>query len=236
MHRSPTLETISDVEQDVALTGIGQDIVVEQYIETSCRYFTTEEQTFDAKMMNLFWYHKLQWIVYDISLNLCMTFTIFALIYDPKVIFVGDAKGRLLRIHTYGLMSLFLFIDLLINSIPVRVLHLAFPLAISVVYFLVSLVLTLAYGRSVRLFPEINCNNEQCLVQMAIVLGVGSPAVHLVFCAINCAKNRIALCLSRTKQTARNAAGSRKVSRCSRASDSTAMATLSSYRTYSAKV
>eukprot|EP00794_Sanderia_malayensis_P005979 gene5979-6675_t len=241
MKRSRTMETISDAEQGDLFQS--ETDIPERLIEMSLQPVFREDPPSPCeggKIMNLFWYHKLQWVIYDISLNLCLTFTMFALIYESDEIFKGKIHGRLLRLHTYAITSVLLIIELLINNMPVRVLHFVYPFAVSLIYFIISLVSTLCYRHDVKLFPEMNCSGLHCLEQTSIALGLGSPLVHAILCVVYCVKNRIAACCLTRKQNrdqkdTQLPARFRKVSRASRASDSTAVTVLDGYKTYAVK-
>ncbi len=238
VNKSPTMETISDAEQQGSFES--ETDIPERLIEASFRPAFKEMVSCESsKRMNLFWYHKLQWFVYDITLNLSFTFTIFALINAPQAIFVGKPAGRLLRLNTYGLTSAFMAVDFCINCVPIRLLHFLYPMSLSIIYFVVSVVYTERYGQNVQLFAEMRCEGGSCLKQMAFALGVCSPLVQLILSSLYGAKNHIVLRLSKkrytpTEQTMKSGP-SRKISRASRASDSTAMTTLESYKTYTQK-
>lgn len=236
MHKSPTLETISDAEQPFA----SESDIPERLIEASFQpVYKETTQTQEAKLMNLFWYHKMQWILYDLAVSLNFTFTIFALIYNPDKIFRQKSDGQLLRINTYGVTSTFLFIDFLINATPIRVIHIVYPLVLNAAYLLIALTYTkLKKDAHVKVIPELNCQHMECLGVTAMILFSGTFLVHITLSLVKCLLDYVAK-FPRPKERKTSSRSSRqpsrKISRASRNSDSTQMTSLDGYRTYASR-
>lgn len=236
LNRSPTLETISDAEQQTPFAS--QENIPERWIETSCQpVYKDTTQTHEAKLLNLFWYHKLQWFLYDIAISLNFTFTVSALYFMNKTI-LSNSEGQILRINTYFITSILLFLDFLINSIPVRISHVVYPFFVNLTYFLISLIYNKAFHKSSKVMPEIPCSGKQCLEQTAVVLGIGTVTVHLVLCLIKCILDVLARypksqTIQESSRSSRPA--SRKISRASRNSDSTQMTSLDSCKTFASR-
>ena len=236
LNKSPTLETISDAEQQMPFAS--QDDIPERWIETSCQpVYKETTQKYETKLMNLFWYHKLQWILYDVSISLNFTFTLSALYFRDKFIF-SKSKGQVLCINTYFITSILLFIDFLMNSIPIRIIHTIYPFVLNLTYFIISIIYTKAFHGNAKVMPELSCSKSECLKQTAIILGAGSFSIHIILCLLKCAldvvarypKGKDSPASSRSQKPA-----SRKISRASRNSDSTQMTSLDGCKTFASK-
>ncbi|XP_065066827.1 uncharacterized protein LOC135692576 [Rhopilema esculentum] len=236
LNKSPTLETISDAEQQLPFTS--QTDIPERLIEASFQpVYKETTQVQETKLMNLFWYHKLQWILYDLAICLNFSFTAAALFYQENIFF-SSSKGKLLRIHTYGVTTAFLLVDFLLNSVPVRVAHIIYPLALNTLYFIAVVIYNKSLNGTARLLPEVNCTGTDCLVQIAVILGAGSFAVHITLFMIksllDLGARHPAKKSSEPPQTSSRPT-LRKISRASRNSDSTQMTSLDGYKTYASK-
>ena len=237
LNRSPTLETISDTEQQIPFAS--QDIIPERWVEVHCQTVYKETtHTHATKVMNLFWYHKLQWILYDIAVSLNFTFTLTALCFSNKIIF-SKSGNLVLDLHTYLITSILLLIDFLLNSIPIRIVHLIYPFLVSFAYFVISVIYVKAFHYDPKVIPALSCSGSECLEQAAIILGTGSFAVHVILCFVKCFLD-VFTRHSHTTDTIPNTStaqrpASRKISRASRTSDSTQMTSLDSCKTFATR-
>ena len=237
LNRSPTLETISDKEQQVPFTSL--DAIPERWIEASCQeVFKESDNVHTTKDMNLFWYHKLQWILYDVAVSLNFTFTLTALCFRDKVL--SSTSGNvILNISTYFITSTLLFIDVLVNSIPIRIIHFVYPFLLNLIYFIITVIYTKAFHNSAKVIPALSCSESECLEQAAIILGIGSFAIHVILCFVKCFLDFISRhpeAKSNTPDTSTSQRpASRKISKASRTSDSTQMTSLDSCKTFASR-
>lgn len=236
LNKSPTLETISDAEQQMPFST--QEDIPGRWVETSCQpVYKESTQIRHSKSMNLFWYHKLQWFLYDIAVSLNFTFTFSALIFMHEIVF-SKAKGQILRINTYYVTSILLFIDFLLNSTPIRIIHILYPFALNSIYFIIVVINTKIFHKNTKVIAELPCLGSQCIERTAIILGIGSFSVHIMLCIIKCILDALAR-YPRKKSMPDSSRSqkptSRKISRSSRNSDSTQMTSLDSCRTYASR-
>jgi len=234
LKRSPTLETISDTEQQTPFAS--QNDIPEKWIEASCEPIYKETTHADvSKEMNLFWYHKLQWILYDVSVSLNFTFTLTALCFREKILF-SDSGNYVLRINTFVITSILLFIDFIINAIPLRIIHFIYPFFLNLIYFVTIVIYTQTVKDTAKIIPALSCTKSECLEQVAIILGIGSFAVHVILCFVKCFLDAVAR-HQKVKDNIQDSSvsqrpASRKISRASRNSDSTQMTSLDSCKTF----
>ena len=234
LKRSPTLETISDTE--LQLPFASQEDIPEKWIEASCEPVYKETTHSDvSKDMNLFWYHKLQWILYDVAVSLNFTFTLTALCFRKKIL-LSDSGNYILHINTYLITSILLFIDFIINAIPLRIIHFIYPLFLNLIYFVAIVIYTRTVRDTAKVIPALSCTKSECLEQVAIILGIGSFAVHVILCFVKCFLDVVAR-HQKVKEniqasSASQRPASRKISRASRNSDSTQMTSLDSCKTF----
>lgn len=75
------------------------------------------------------WYHRLVWILLNISSNmsLCVTISFWALVYDGKTVRISD-------IFVHILNSVFMVLEVVLSSVPLRILHLIYPLFYGLFY------------------------------------------------------------------------------------------------------
>ena len=200
--RSPTLDTL-DGHNEPVFTEEGD--ISQSYIDKSFHRISVSRSVaccrLNDKKMNLYWYHKLLWIVYDTAITLNIALTVYAMAIAPDVtVFSNNFE----KVHIYGITTLLILIDFTMNSIPFRILHVVYPLIVCTVYFILSLIMWKTQGTSVKIIPEMNCTSGQCVEHIAACLGLGVPVTHIVLCGLHCLKGALAQLITRVKYRTRS--------------------------------
>ncbi|XP_020907199.1 protein rolling stone [Exaiptasia diaphana] len=89
------------------------------------------------------WHHKTLWVLYSIGANIGIAITI---LYWSLLAanYTGAELG--LDISTHALNSVFMVLDILLSSMPVRIFHMVYPMAFSIVYMIFTIIFWAAEG------------------------------------------------------------------------------------------
>ncbi|KAK3705438.1 hypothetical protein QZH41_007406 [Actinostola sp. cb2023] len=90
------------------------------------------------------WYHKALWVIYILAANVAVIITClyWGLINNEA----ADPEGLALDISNHLFNSVFLVIELLLSSMPIRLLHVVYPVVFTVVYMLFTVIYWAAEG------------------------------------------------------------------------------------------
>ena len=89
--------------------------------------------TEDAEQQSMAWYHKALWVLYNISAPNAFLITV---VYWG-VLYTGYPTD-MLDVSTHALNSVFMLTETCVGSVPVRVLHVIYPMAYSSLYLSMS--------------------------------------------------------------------------------------------------
>lgn len=129
-------------------------------------------------ILDMRWYHQGLWFVFNIAANAAILIT---LLYW-SLIFGGKTSG--LDVSTHALNSVFILIDLMLSSIPVRLLHIVYCWVFGLSYLLLTVIFWAADGTNARdqpyIYSYIDYNNLPALTSGLIVgfVLVGQPLMQ----------------------------------------------------------
>lgn len=146
------------------------------------------------------WYMRVQWFLFNTGITAALTITIgyWALIFDPDdPDFVVDA----ISISVHAINTLMAVIEIFLSAIPVRILHMIYPMIFGVIYVIFSVIYWAAGGREPYnngnfVYEVLDYGNEPgtavgaALGMVLVVL----PVMHTIVWALS--KLRDKLCLS----------------------------------------
>ena len=104
---------------------------------------------FEEPPVSISWYHKGLWVIFNIAANSSILIT---LLYWT-LIFGGKTSG--LDVSNHLLNSVFMVADLMLSTIPVRILHVAYALILGVCYVLLTVIFWAVDGTNARDEPYI---------------------------------------------------------------------------------
>ena len=104
---------------------------------------------FEEPPVSISWYHKGLWVIFNIAANSSILIT---LLYWT-LIFGGKTSG--LDVSNHLLNSVFMVADLMLSTIPVRILHVVYALILGVCYILLTVIFWAVDGTNARDEPYI---------------------------------------------------------------------------------
>lgn len=131
-------------------------------------------------------HHKAMWIIYEIGASVALLIT---LLYW-SLLSGGNLTGVYLGldISTHALNTILLLIEIVMTSMPIRVLHLIYPMIFACIYMIFTVIYWAAGGTDAidnkrYVYPMLDYSNKPGLAA-GLFLGVtlvGMPLAHLVF-------------------------------------------------------
>ena len=129
---------------------------------------------------NMSWYHKGLWVIFNIASNTAILIT---LLYWT-LIFGGKTSG--LDITTHLINSVLIVVDVMLSTIPVRILHVVYPWMLGFSYALLTVIFWAAKGSNARNQPYIYSYidyNKTPAMSSGIIVGfllVGQPLIQAI--------------------------------------------------------
>ena len=124
------------------------------------------------------WYHKGLWVVFNIAANTAIMVT---LLYWT-LIFGGTTSG--LDVSTHLINSVMIVADIMLSCVPVRILHVVYPLVLGICYLLTTVIFWAVDATNARgepyIYSYIDYNNSPGF-SIGLVCGfilVGQPMVQ----------------------------------------------------------
>ena len=170
--------------------------------ENSVEVGDAQGYNFDRPAVNMAWYHKGLWVVFNIAANAAILVT---LLYWT-LIFGG--KTNALDVTTHLINSVLIVADVMLSATPVRILHVLYAWIFGVSYALLTAIFWAVKGTNARdepyIYSYIDYNKSPGFAS-GIVVGfvlVGQPLVQTLlfglckmrsFLGLKCGRNKIQL-------------------------------------------
>ncbi|XP_076468675.1 protein rolling stone-like [Babylonia areolata] len=140
------------------------------------------------------WYLKMTWLVYTLASvsSILITVLFYGLLFDGHF--------ELLSTVTHLLTSVYVILDLAVTAIPVRLLHVIYPVIFAVVYVVFSVIYWAADGVNSKgdpyIYEVLHWEEAEKAVPIAVgVILVGVPLGHLVLWSLYMLRVQVARCI-----------------------------------------
>lgn len=89
------------------------------------------------------WHHKVMWLIQGTITNIA---TLIVVLFWSLLGFHSHGFGEVINLTTHGFNMVFLIVDLLLSSFPIRLLHVVYPLVFVLCYLISSIVIFYVNG------------------------------------------------------------------------------------------
>ncbi|XP_077996199.1 protein rolling stone-like [Glandiceps talaboti] len=141
------------------------------------------------------WYFKLSWFLFNIS---AVSALIITLVYWPALSSLDTDIPFALDFNVHGLNSIIIIIELVIASMPIRILHVVYVVIIGILYLILTVILYYSgwknpFDNKPYVYPFLDYSENPWLAALSIILiMIGIIFLQLILWLIFKAKQRIA--------------------------------------------